>query len=308
MSGLTTVPLRAFELARYAVPVPCYVCSTENRFDNAFCSQCHAPLELNPPTDKKHSAPQLVTVLGGPGVGKTCYLGLLTDMLSRNSSGIQLFARGAFSVSLQQQTMSALARRQFPPATPADPMGWQWVHGTVRSRRNKHPVELILPDVSGAAILGEIESPRSVPAVRRLLAHGVAAMILIDADRLASGIQDSEFAALKIIGDLMSAAPSKKGKSWADRAVAFLFTKADRCDWALDAPEEFARRHAPALWRQCREQLHRHHFFAVSVASAATGVDAYGERLNIPLRIEPRGVIEPFAWVVDQLHASPERR
>lgn len=302
--SLSTVQMRAFELARYSVPVSCYVCDAENRFDNVVCCQCHAPLNLNPTNDKKHTPPKLVTVLGAPGVGKTCYLGMLTDMLSRSTSDMQMFARGAFSVSLQQETMSTLARRQFPAATPADPAGWQWVHCVVQASHRSRPVELILPDLSGAAALGEVDCPRSVPAIRRLLTNSVGAMILVDADGLANGNQESEFAALKVIGDLMSTVTAKRTKGWADRPVAILFSKADRCDWAIDSPEEFARRHAPGLFKQSKEQLHRYRYFAASVASVATAVDAYRERVNIPLRVEPRGVVEPFAWLLDQIHAA----
>ncbi len=305
MSTWSTVPLQSYELAQYAKPVRCYVCDGENRFDGAFCQQCHAPLAIGYSTDKKKQIPpQLVAVLGAAGVGKTCYLGLLMDMLSRHPAEMQLLARGAFSVSLQQQTMAALARREFPPPTPSDPAGWMWVHCAVRSQRSKRPLELILPDVSGATALQEIESPPAAPAIRRLLTNGTAAMILIDADELANGIQESEFFALKVVGDLLSGEPTKKSTGWSKRPVAIVFTKADRCDWAFESPDEFARRYVPGLWRQCREQLHGHRFFATSIASVATAVDAYGERLNLPLRIEPRGIVEPFAWLVEQLGAA----
>ena len=176
-----------------------------------------------------------------------------------------------------------------------------WVHCAVRSKRNKRPLELILPDVSGSTALREVESPCAAPAIRRLLTNGAAAMILIDAEELVNGTQGSEFFALKVVGDLMSGEPSKKNKGWPNRPVAIVFTKADRCDWAYESPDEFARRYVPGLWRQCREQLKRHQFFATSVAVVATAIDAYNERVNVPLRIEPHGVVEPFAWVAEQL-------
>jgi len=114
MTQWSTVPLQSLDLAQYAVQVECYVCDGGNRFDAEFCRHCRAPLTLAFQARKQKSQPQLLAVLGGPNVGKTCYVGMLTDMLSRQPSGLQMLAHGAFSVSLQQQTISALARRRFP--------------------------------------------------------------------------------------------------------------------------------------------------------------------------------------------------
>jgi hypothetical protein len=158
-----------------------------------------------------------------------------------------------------------------------------------------------MPDVSGATALQEIEFPRSSPAIRRLLMNSAGAMVMIDADALAEGNQESEFFALKLVSDLLSTPPTKKMKSWTNRPLAIVLTKADRCDWAFDSPDEFAHRYVPSLWRQCRDQLPHHRFFATSIATVAVAIDAYRERVRLPLRIEPRGVIEPFAWIVEQL-------
>jgi len=304
MSQWTSVPLQSYELAKYSKPVPCYVCSADNRFDSAFCQQCHAPLAIGYSNEKRPTPPQLMAVMGGAGVGKTCYLGLLMDMLSRRQSETQLLARGAFSVTLQQQTMAALACRQFPPSTPCDPAEWMWVHCSVRTPHNKRPLELVLPDISGERALREVESAEGTPAIRRMLTHGSALMILVDVEALVNGNNESEFFALKLISNLASSEPKKKGKGGANRPVSVVFTKSDRCDWAFDAPDEFARRYVPGLWRQCQEQLYRHRFFATSIAVVATATDAHNERFDVPLRIEPRGVIEPFAWVVDQISST----
>jgi hypothetical protein len=137
-----------------------------------------------------------------------------------------------------------------------------------------------------------------------MLSHGAAAMILVDVEALLNGTMESEFFALKVISNLIAGESSKKGKGWPDRPVAIVFTKADRCDWVFASPDEFARRYVPSLWRQCQDQLHRHRFFATSVAAVATATDSHGEKLNVPLRIEPRGVVEPFAWIVEQISAA----
>lgn len=300
MTQWSSIPLKSLELVPYAIQVECYVCGASNRFDAEFCRQCRAPLALAYPTGKKKIPPQHLAVLGAPRVGKTCYLGMLTDILSRRPSDLQMLAHGAFSVSLQQQTMLALAHRQFPPSTPKDPEGWRWVHCAVRSGARKRPLEFVFPDASGDAILEEVEMAPRIPAIRRLLTSSMAAIVLVETAGYDGNDPDPEFVAMKLIGDLLSRS-SPNMKPWAERPVAVVFTKADRCDWALQSPEEYARQFTPGLWRQCREQLKNSRFFATSVAIVYDGVDAFGDRLSVPMRIEPRGVVEPFAWLVEQL-------
>jgi hypothetical protein len=300
MSRWGTVPLDSFELAQYAVQVACYVCDGGNRFDAEFCRHCRAPLALAFNAGRQKSQPLLLAVLGGPHVGKTCHVGMLTDMLSRQPEGLQMLVHGAFSVSLQQQTIAALGRRTFPPSTSSEPEGWHWVHCDVHRPSRKRPLELVIPDVSGAAVADEIESPQRLPSIRRLFTKGAAAMVLLETTDMEGSEQQSEFVAMKIVSEMLSA-PAPKRKGWANRPVAIVFTKADRCDSALDNPEEYARRYTAGLWRQCHERLQNHRFFASSIASVHVGVDGYGDRVAVPMRIEPRGVLEPFAWLVEQL-------
>jgi hypothetical protein len=276
------------------------VCDGGNRIDADYCRHCRAPITLAYHTSKQKQPPKLLTVLGGPEVGKTSYVGMLADILSRQSGGLQMLAHGAFSVSLQQQTMAALSRRRFPPPTPATPDGWHWVHCDLRSPDRRNVLELVLPDVSGAAIVEEIESPHRLPAIRRLFTKSAGAMILVETSRYETAEHDSEFIAMKIVGDLISI-PARKRKGWSHRPVAIVFTKADRHDIVMDDPEDYARRYASSLWRQCNERLTRHRFFAVSIATVQIGRDGFGDHLDIPLRVEPHGVIEPFAWLTEQL-------
>jgi hypothetical protein len=300
MSRWGTVPLQSIDLAQYAVQVACYVCDGGNRFDAEFCRTCRAPLALTYHAGKQKTAPQLLAVLGGPGAGKTCHVGMAIDMLSRQPDGLQILVHGAFSVSLQQQTMAALGRRHFPAATPTAPEGWHWVHCDVHCPSRRHALELVIPDVSGAAILAEIDAPQQVPAVRRLFSKSAAAMVLVETTDLQSGEQESEFTAMKIVSEMLSV-PAAKRKGWSHRPVAIVFSKADRFDTVWDDPEEYARRYAAGLWRQCHERLQRHRFFATSVAAVHTCVDAYGEQVAVPMRVEPRGVLDPLTWLTQQL-------
>jgi ABC-type branched-subunit amino acid transport system ATPase component len=70
-------------------------------------------------TQKIH--PRMIAAIGPSGAGKTVYLGVLTDMLSRQVDDLQMLARGAFSIKLQQHAMAALARCEFPHKTPDRP-------------------------------------------------------------------------------------------------------------------------------------------------------------------------------------------
>jgi len=39
-------PLESYRLAQYALPIPCYVCETDNTLDAEWCTRCFAPMAL----------------------------------------------------------------------------------------------------------------------------------------------------------------------------------------------------------------------------------------------------------------------
>src|SRR4051812_31084166 len=100
----TAVELDSYRLAQYAVQVPCYICGNGNTFDAELCRHCLAPMALAHQANCQKLRPRMIATIGPSGVGKTVYLGMLIDMLSRQPSGMQLLARGAFSITLQQLT------------------------------------------------------------------------------------------------------------------------------------------------------------------------------------------------------------
>jgi hypothetical protein len=67
-------------------------------------------------------------------------------------------------------------------------------------------------------------------------------------------------------------------------------------------PENFARANSSALYSQCRTRL-EHVSFYFSAVAGSTGrlIDRNGQEMLIPLRVEPRGIVEPFAWMVHHL-------
>ena len=141
-------------------------------------------------------------VIGASGVGKTVYLGMLMDMLSQPAMSIQALARGAFSITMQQNTISALARCAFPRKTPNEPDRWNWVHCQVRRPEQRQDMEVLMPDMAGEAILEEVDHPHSFRIISQFLGKSMGAMVLIDASQLKEGGRDQDFFSMKLLSYL----------------------------------------------------------------------------------------------------------
>jgi len=303
MTKSIDIPLQSYQLAKYAVQVPCYICGEGNAFDGEFCRHCFAPMALAHQANTQDVRPAMIATLGASGVGKTVYLGMLMDMLSRETDErrLQMLARGAFSINLQQITASALARCEFPDKTPNEPDRWNWVHCQVRDPKRKQPVELVMPDMAGEAIMEEIDHPFTYHGTRALLTKSAGVMVLVDGHKLQEGSLDQDHFTTKLLSYLRELDPHPR-RGWPARPIAVVFTKADQCDNCFDDPSLFAERYASRLWQQCQQRFTSHRFFAAGVAGACAPRTQYdGTRVNVPLRIEPRGITEPFAWLVEQM-------
>ena len=105
---------------------------------------------------------------------------------------------------------------------------------------------------------------------------------------------------MQLLSYLDALKPRRKGRK-IDVPVAIVFTKADLCDEPIRDPEAFARANTPSLHGQCQARLERFSFYLSGVAGS-TGrlIDGNDREILVPLRIEPRGVVEPFAWMVSQ--------
>jgi hypothetical protein len=295
------IPLDSYRLAQYTAQVPCYICSGPNTFDAELCRHCYAPMALTHQANTQHVLPQMIATIGATGAGKTVYLGMLTDMLSRQDERLQILARGAFSISLQQNTVKALSRCEFPQKTPNEPDRWHWVHCQVRMKQRKRPLELIMPDMAGETILHETDHPNSYPVIRSLLLQCAGVIVLVDAARIAEGQSDQDFFTMKLLSYLMELDSDRK-RGWPNRPVAVIFSKSDQCEECFADPAGFARKQSPGVWQQCQERFKRHKFFASGVAGACTSRPEFGaQTMRVPLRIEPRGIGEPFRWVMEQL-------
>lgn len=302
MTRSALMPLDSYRLAQYAVPVSCYVCEAENTSDAEFCTRCFAPMALAHQAQAQSLRPRMVGAMGASDAGKTVYLGMLMDMLSRRCGELQFLARGAFSITLQQTTIYTLARGEFPSKTPNEPDRWNWVHCQLREPGRAEPLELIMPDMAGEAVLEEVEHPHSYRVVRAFLRQAGAALVFIDAGKLKAGRLEHDHFAMKLLTYLAELERETKA-GWGERPLALVLTKADQCEECFDDPAAFARSHATGLWQLCQERFRRHRFFAASVAGATAHRDLgrLGRAL-VPLRIEPRGVIEPFLWLAEEIH------
>ncbi len=294
-------PLESFRLAQYAVPMSCYICETDNTFDSEFCTHCSAPMALAHQARSLKHAPQMMATIGAAGVGKTVYLGMLMDMLSRQPQRMQLLARGAFSITLQQTTLGALSRCEFPQKTPNEPDRWNWVHCQIRRPHKRRQIELIMPDMAGEALLEEVDHPHTFRVVRAFLQKCTGALILIDAVKLKEGNADQDYFTMKLLSYLSELARDRK-HGWAKRPIAMVFTKADQCEECQDDPETYAENHAAGLWQYCKEKFRYCRYFAAGVAGTCASRESMTEgHTAVPLRIEPRGIIEPFEWLLDRL-------
>lgn len=300
MTKNVIIPLESARLVEYAIPINCYICNGQNNFDAEFCRDCSAPLALAHQANTQKTAPAMIACLGASGVGKTVYLGMLMDMLSRGSQDLQSLARGAFSITLQQITMAALARCEFPEKTPNEPDRWNWVHCQVRQAKRRQPLELIVPDMAGEAFSEEINHPNSFRVIGAFLRKASAALILIDADKIQEGRQDQEFLTLKLVSYLAELQPNSRD-GWSRKPIALVFTKADQSQKCREDPTAFAKDHATGVWQYCRERFRRHQFFASRVAGACGWRMSNEGRVRVPLRVEPHGIIEPFRWLIENL-------
>lgn len=301
------VPLESARLVEYAVPIPCYVCEGQNNFDAEYCRYCSAPMALAHQANSQKLFPQMVATVGASGVGKTVYLGMLMDMLSRRPKHLQLLARGAFSITLQQTTLAALGRCEFPEKTPNEPDRWNWVHCQIRRSKRRQPMELIMPDMAGEAVLQEVDHPNTFRVIRAFLQKCEGAMVLIDSVKLKENGQSQEFFTMKLISYLGELGDDAK-RGWSKKPVALIFTKVDQCEQCAKDPTGFARTHASGLWQQCEERFRQYRFFAAGVAGAcAYRRSLENGRVHVPLRIEPHGIVEPFEWLLSKLGPGGRR-
>jgi hypothetical protein len=242
-----------------------------------------------------------VGVLGPRAVGKPVFLGMLQDLLARGVGGLRGVAQSPFTLTLHRNLILALERQRFPEKTPVEYDRWNWVHCEVYGNKNKGPYDIVTPDVAGEAVIAELDTPGTHKTIRALISQCAGLVVLIDViDVIAAG-HGQELFAMQLISYLDTLRPRRRNRK-IDIPVAIVFTKTDLCDEWIRDPEAFARANVAELHGQCQARLAHYSFYFSGVAgSTARLVDRGSQEMLVPLRVEPRGVIEPFAWMVKEL-------
>jgi hypothetical protein len=280
--------------------LPCPLCGGHSRQGDP-CGTCNLPFKVIESILIRPSPLRFLGVLGPTGVGKTVYLGMLLDLLARGACGLYGLAQGPFTLSLHRNVILALERQRFPEKTPVESDRWDWVHCAIYAGKSKTPYDIVAPDVAGEAVMGELENPGSYKTIRALIGGCSGLVVLVDVVQVIADGQGQELFAMQLISYLDALKPRKRNRK-IDVPVAIVFTKTDLWDERIPDPDVFAKANAPALYNQCLARLERYSFYFSGVGgSPGRVIDRDGQEMLVPLRIEPRGIVEPFAWMINQL-------
>jgi len=127
-------------------------------------------------------------------------------------------------------------------------------------------------------------------------------VVLVDLVEVVADGQSQELFAMQLISYLDALRPGRKKSRKLEVPVAVVFTKADLFEEWISDPESFARGNVSSLHAQCQARLEQCSFYCSGVAgSSAKLVDDSGQESLVPLRVEPHGIVEPFAWMVSKL-------
>ena len=284
----------------------CLICDRVNQADAVVCCACGAPMTLINEAIEQQREPRIITILGESNVGKTVYLGFLLDMLSKRAGGLEAIPKGAYSVNLQQAVIAYMSARQFPPKTPLEVDHWKWAYYQVRRQRELEEewFDLLLPDMAGEALAEEIETPQTYRAITGLLSKSMGALLLIDAAVAASGSPHPDYFALKLMSYVDKAFAIGRGAR-AKNPIAVVLCKADYCPECFDNPRVFAQTNLNRLWNLCDSRFQNVEFFAASTVGAlGFATSDSGQVIPMPLHAAPRGIMEPFEWILGRIQAD----
>ncbi len=283
----------------------CACCEKSFAVQSLYCPECHAPAEVSKVVTERGTPPQFVSVIGPSGAGKTVYLGMLLDMLSQGTCSLRGLPNGPFSLEVQQETIRALEQQRFPEKTPSEADQWRWVHCEVApAKRPKRIVDIVTPDLAGEAIALELEHENTHPVIRSVISKSRGLLILFDSAQARDDGRTEDIFAMKLVSYLANLFRGEGPLKWRKSRVpiAIIYTKADSCPEAMEDPQAFAKATMPGFVQGCERHFGRHRFFAAGiVGSYAMGVDGYGRRQHMPLHVEPRGIIEPLEWLMEQV-------
>ncbi len=280
----------------------CLICHCDNEEDVVFCANCSAPMALTYESVVQARKPCVITVIGDSNVGKTVYLGYLLDMLSRRAGDYEAVPKGPYSINIQQTVMSHIAARIFPPKTPNEVDQWNWVYSQVADRREGEKwYDLVMPDMAGESLAAEVDAPYTYTAIRGLLQQSAAIMLLVDASVAAMGNVQADFFAYKLLSYIDQLSGLRTGHK-VQTPISVILCKSDYCPQAFDNPLTFTKTNLNRLWNLCDSRFENIAFFAASViGSIGFGSDGADNIVSVPLHSAPRGILEPFEWLLTGL-------
>ncbi len=282
----------------------CACCSSSFEPYDEYCNKCQMPVSLSQSVAAQGGGHTFISILGASNAGKTVYLGLLLDILSKGPADFKGIAASAFAVELQEYVVNELERRSFPEKTPSEADAWQWMHYKlkIKEKKSTRTAHLISPDFAGEAIATEISRPGIYPAVAHVVSRSSGLLILCDSVRVRDHGASEDLFAMKLatyIAERHELYGEKCGKGGKGPSLAVVFTKCDACPEAVKSPNDFAANNTPRLHDFCLQTFGRIEFFAAGV-TGSTGVitDTRGGQTCVPFHIQPHGVLEPLRWVL----------
>ncbi len=289
----------------------CVTCHAQLIASGRACPTCQTPLQVSKSFRNQGYGGKLVSVLGASSAGKTVYLGMLLDMLSKGYDGIRGIPNGSFSMEIQDETIRAFENRRFPEKTPSEVDKWNWVHcEAFDERKPKRRVEIITPDVAGEVLALELEHPNSSTTVRSLITNSDGMIILLDSQQVRDDARTVDVFGTKLaayIADLHTRQINERRKK-VRLPIAFVLTKSDGCREAAEDVDSFVKTNLPGLTQYCEQKMWACDFFSASVVGSTMSViDAQGIEYQAPLHIQPRGIVEPLEWVLSQLEKKWRR-
>lgn len=282
---------------------PCICCDAQMTSEDDYCEECQTPAEITRSVSQRHAQPHFISVVGPSNAGKTVYLGLLLDMLCGGAKHLKGVPNGAFSIGLQEQVVAALEERRFPEKTPNESDLWKWLHCVVTdtSKRKEKQVDFVAPDFAGEAIATELEQPGTYPAVSHIVQRTAAFLLLCDSVEVRDNGAREDLFAMKLgsyISQQQGLSELSKSRDLTP-AVAIVFTKSDTCPESAADPKRFMANNMPRFMDYCQQNFPRHAVFSASVVgSSALLSNNVGGVARVPFHIQPRGVIEPLHWAI----------
>ncbi|MEO1615352.1 MAG: hypothetical protein AAFV88_05855 [Planctomycetota bacterium] len=281
----------------------CVCCEEQMDPSDEFCNECSTPAEITRSVARRNARPHFISVVGPSNAGKTVYLGLLLDMLCGGARQLKGVPNGAFSIGLQEQVIAALEQRRFPEKTPNESDLWKWLHCVVTdsSGRKSKQVDFVAPDFAGEAIAMELEHPGTYPAVGHIVQRTAAFLLLCDSVEVRDNGAREDLFAMKLGSYIAQMQELQQMDSSRDLtpAVAIVFTKSDTCPESAADPRRFMENNMPRFMDYCLNNFPRHAVFSASViGSSALLSNDMGAVARVPFHIQPRGVIEPLHWAI----------